>query len=146
MLDLHLEQQKLYLFKNVSMSFLSVSLSKCFFSPKYWLGIACPSRMVATGYTPDFHGCADVHTTRTLYNLFYSSYNQSAAENPATMVNRDPERPYQFSASGVERRPHTTHESRSRDYPTNQRSPSPPRPPRTAPARLSQRYKMRNAS
>ncbi|XP_072033928.1 BTB/POZ domain-containing protein 16-like [Amphiura filiformis] len=64
-------------------------------------------------------------------------YNQSmvaiiTAENPATTVNCDPERPYQFQIPDGPKRPHTTYERSSH------RLSSPPRPPRTAPGRLSQ--------
>ncbi len=63
-------------------------------------------------------------------NLYFS------AENPATMVNCDPERPYQFDLSDGPRRPHTTYERSGR---TSHQFSSPLRPPRTAPGRLSKR-------
>ena len=70
---------------------------------------------------------------KTIVNFYFET-----GDNPATSVNCDPERPYQFpSSEGHElRRPHTTYERQAR---TSLRSPSHLKPPRTAPGRLAQR-------
>ncbi|XP_033633108.1 BTB/POZ domain-containing protein 16-like [Asterias rubens] len=69
-------------------------------------------------------------------------YNDSmvavmTAENPATSINSDPERPYQFPSRDIlEDRPHTTLDARTSNGWSTQRSLE-PRPPGTAPCRLS---------